>query len=182
MGPLASDHQAHNLDSGVVLALWEVVASHDARRERFTQERKRMPTGGEAEHPVLRQQSLGGGEITEAQVLIGVIERELELVTHPRRVGAAVFGREPKAHLPEELASSQPELIAPTDPDQILDRGAGELGRGTTHQVAKAAIRTVLLSLDHHLFRHFLAPIPDESETDPHPCPLSLPGEGDAFR
>src|SRR5207245_8580369 len=87
-----------------------------------------MAARGEPQHCVLGEQPLGRREPAEAQALVGVVERELELAAAARFAAALCFGREPQPHLPQQLAPREPEAVAPAHPHQVLDRGPLEPG------------------------------------------------------
>src|SRR2546426_12308198 len=114
-----------------------------------------MAARGEPQHRVLGEQPLGRREPAEAQALVGVVERELELAAAARFAAALRIGREPEA-------------VAPAHPHQVLDRSPLEPGRRAAYEVTDTPIGTVSLALLHDFARRILTPIPYEPEPDPH--------------
>src|SRR5438876_12207842 len=119
---------------------------------------------------MLGEQPLGLREPAEAQPLVRVVERELELAAaaRPPRVAAALrIGREPQPHLPQQLAPREPEAVAPAHPHQVLDRSPLEPGRRAAYEVTDTPIGTVSIALLHDFARRILTPIPYEPEPAP---------------
>src|SRR3972149_6347063 len=108
--------------------------------------------------------SPGGREPAEREVLVGVIQRHLELMPHARRIPLLVLGREPQAYLPEQLPTREPKAVASAHPDQMLNGIARQLGRRAAHQVTQALEGTAALALVHHLLRGVFAPLAEERE------------------
>src|SRR5438876_11664234 len=127
-----------------------------------------MAARGEPQHCVLGEQPLGRREPAEAQALVGVVERELELAAAARFAAALRIRREPQPHLPQQLAPREPEAVAPAHPHQVLDRSPLEPGRRAAYEVTDTPIGTVSLALLHDFARRILTPIPYEPEPDPH--------------
>ena len=134
-----------------------------------------MAAGREPEDCVLGEQPLLRREAAEAEPLVGMVERQLEL---PARAGVRVagrLGRQPQSHLPQQLAPGEPEAVAPAHPHEMLDRGALEPGRRPARQVADARERPAPLPLEHELGRRLLAPIAHEPEPDSHSSRFPFP-------
>src|SRR5438034_1544624 len=123
-----------------------------------------MAARGEPQHRVLGEQPLGRREPAEAQALVGVVERELELAAAARFAAALRIGREPQPHLPQQLAPREPEAVAPAHPHQVLDRSPLEPGRRAAYEVTDTPIGTVSIALLHDFARRILTPIPYRSE------------------
>src|SRR2546429_9986582 len=87
---------------------------------------------------VLGEQPLLRREAAEAEPLVGMVERQLEL---PARAGVRVagrLGRQPQSHLPQQLAPGEPEAVAPAHPHEVLDPGALEPGTRPARQGSDA--------------------------------------------
>src|SRR5258705_9227031 len=121
----------------------------------------------EAERGVFGEQPLVGREPAEAQVLVRVIERQLELAPAAPFTALLSLGGEPQSHLPEQLAAREAEAVAPAHPDEGLDRRALQARRSAPHKIPHTAERTALLALENGGGRGLLAPMPPEAEANP---------------
>ena len=144
---------------------------------------------------------------SEAEVRVGVVEREFDLTLvravgappapHRRRVSAQPrgarrefpaaalrfrlgFGAQPQPRLPQQVAAFDPQRIEPADPDQVLDRGPLERGRGPAQKIGQRRERTAARSLGHDEFGHLGPQIADHAEPDADIVPLG--GAGDLAR
>src|SRR2546422_10383030 len=133
-----------------------------------------MAARGEPQHRVLGEQPLGRREPAEAQALVGVVERELELAAAARFAAALRFGREPQPHLPQQLAPREPEAVAPAHPHQVLDRGPLEPGRRAAHEATDTPRGTHSLALLPHCARRLGPPRPNAPQPDTPPRLASL--------
>src|SRR5207244_5156674 len=124
-----------------------------------------MTARREPEDVILGEQALGRREAAEPETFVWVVERELELAPSAHIAAALRLGREPQPHLPQQLATGEPEAVAAAYPHQMLDRGTVELGGSPPHEVADARELTAPLPLGHHRGRCLFTPVTDERET-----------------
>src|SRR6266566_1057605 len=117
-----------------------------------------MRAGREAEGRILGQEALVSGQSAECQLLMGIVQRELELApaTAVARLGS--LGGEPEADLPQQFASGQAESVAAAHPHEGFDGGAFELRRRAPDEITHAFEWTMLLSLDDGCRRGLFAP------------------------
>src|SRR6266545_4797966 len=127
-----------------------------------------MPAGRESERGVLSQQALVSGQPAECQLLMGMIQGELELAPAAAVARLGGLGRQPKAGLPQQLAPSQAESVAATDPHERFDCGAFELRRRSPDEITHTCEWTMLLSLDDGCRGGLVAPMANEPQADPH--------------
>src|SRR5205809_6295668 len=129
-----------------------------------------MAARGEPQHLVLGEQPLGRREPAEAQALVGVVERELELAAAARFAAALRIGREPKPHLPQQLAPREPEAVAPAHPHQVLDRSPLEPGRRAAYEVTDTPRATAWIAPLHDFARRIVTPTPHDPAPDRRGC------------
>src|SRR3989442_6987720 len=99
----------------------------------------------EPERGVLGQQALVSGQSAECQLLVGMVQRELELAPAAAVARLGSLGGEPEADLPEQFASGQAESVAAAHPHEGFDRGAFELRRRAPNEIADALEGAVFL-------------------------------------
>src|SRR5713226_10193273 len=95
----------------------------------------------EPQHRVLCEQPLVRLEPVEAEPLVRVVERQLELAAPASVRAARRLGCEPQADLPQQLAPREPEAIASPHPHEVLDGATLEPGWRAPHEVADARER-----------------------------------------
>src|SRR5207247_10344919 len=113
---------------------------------------------------ILGEGTFARGQAAEGKPLVRVAQGQLELAPAAPVARPLGLGREPQPHLPEQLPARKAEPVAPAHPDEGLDRRAFQRGGGTPHEVADAAVWTVLLPLGHSGGRRLLAPVAYEAE------------------
>src|SRR6266704_2147794 len=134
-----------------------------------------MPAGGESERGILGEQALVGRKAAKRQLLMGMVQRQLELPAAPAVRRARRFGREPETDLPEQLAPRQAEGIAPADPHKRFDAQAFELGRRTPDEIAYALEWAMLLALCNGRGRGCFTPVAHEPQSNSYRSPLPAP-------
>ena len=166
-----------------------------------------VPGGGEGEDAVFRDQLLHVVRAGEAEIRVGVVEREFGLALvravrasaapHRRCLSAQPRGvrrefaaaalrlrlglrAQPEPRLPQQVAAFDPQRVDPPDPDQVLDRGPLERGRGAAQKIGQRRERSAALALGHHEFGRLGPPVADHAESDPDI--VSLGGAGDLAR
>src|SRR5260370_37384458 len=100
-----------------------------------------MTARREPQYRVLGEQSLVGLEPVEAEPLVRMVERQLELAAPASVRAARRLGCEPQADLPHELAPRESEAAASAHPHEVLDGAALEPGGRAPHAVADARQR-----------------------------------------
>src|SRR5213593_1710671 len=123
-----------------------------------------MRAGREAEGRILGQEALVSGQSAECQLLMGMVQRELELAPAAAVARLGSLGGEPEADLPQQFASGQAESVAAANPHEGFDGGAFELRRRAADEIADALERAVSLPLLHRRGCRLFAPMPHESQ------------------
>src|SRR6266852_4179146 len=129
-----------------------------------------MTARREPQYRVLGEQPLVGLEPVEAEPLVRMVERQLELAAPAGVRAARRLGCEPQADLPQQLAPRESEAVASAHPHEVLDGAALEPGWRAPHEVADACERPVPLPLDDRRGRGLLTPVAQEAEPHPYPA------------
>src|SRR5437867_6416991 len=134
-----------------------------------------MRAGREAEGRILGQEALVSGQSAECQLLMGMVQRELELAPAAAVARLGSLGGEPEADLPQQFASGQAESVAAANPHEGFDGGAFELRRRAPDEIADALEGTILLALFNGSGRGCFTPMAYEPQSNSYCSPLPAP-------